>query len=549
MTAVQEKLSVNYDAAHGRESVVFDDGLDANLFVTSSSGEKRAYQITPAPGPPQPKMVCATTGINIGGGMYNAIPDVADFEFAGTETVDGVTANVFTLHNPPKDFPTATSNYTFYADAATDAPLKYEYIGFYSNRDFDTGFLNSPNYDWFVVYFSNYKANYVNASAFDIPEVCQDANVHHHPSTVTPDHIASRFQPHLGADHHTMFRHFKAAHGKKYSESSEEHAARFGHFKYNLATVHRLNNEHETSRYNLNHMGDLSDSEISSMKMPPQKRGLTPDSDIYVPKTSSIDELPESVNWRARGAVGPAREQLNCGSCWTFGSAGAVETAVHLSRNGFKPGNLMSIPDEKFLAALGPKVGESAVVTPESDEFLIYSEQQIVSCDSASAGCNGGTAKSAYDYIKSAGGLALARDYPYLGQDGVCHKATPNVTLSGHKDLLPFDQHAVLDAIANHGVLAAAVDTASPVWTWFNSGIANIPHCNPSPDSLDHEIQLVGYDSKALYIKNSWSSWYGTSYVGPWKNPVGPADGGYIAIAIDNACGAYTSAVLPIIAE
>merc|ERR1711991_940255 len=132
---------------------------------------------------------------------------------------------------------------------------------------------------------------------------------------------------------------------------------------------------------------------------------------------------------------------------------------------------------------------------------------------------------SAYDYIKSAGGLALARDYPYIGQDGVCHKATPNVTLSGHKDLLPFDQHAVL------------------------AGIANIPHCNPSPDSLDHEIQLVGYDSKALYIKNSWSSWYGTSYVGPWKNPVGPADGGYIAIAIDNACGAYTSAVLPIIAE
>ncbi|CAL5329726.1 unnamed protein product [Camellia sinensis] len=37
------------------------------------------------------------------------------------------------------------------------------------------------------------------------------------------------------------------------------------------------------------------------------------------------EELPESVDWRTKGAVAPSKDQGDCGSCWEFSTVAAVE--------------------------------------------------------------------------------------------------------------------------------------------------------------------------------------------------------------------------------
>lgn len=78
--------------------------------------------------------------------------------------------------------------------------------------------------------------------------------------------------------------------------------------------------------------------------------------------------------------------QGHCGSCWAFSAIQQVETdairAGLLTRN-----ETLSI-------------------------------QQVLACDEASEGCNGGTTEAAYQYIMKNGGVELEQDYPYSSMLG-----------------------------------------------------------------------------------------------------------------------------------
>jgi len=73
-------------------------------------------------------------------------------------------------------------------------------------------------------------------------------------------------------------------------------------------------------------------------------------------KVLDTTNLADAVDWRTKGAVNPVKDQARCGSCWAFSATCAVEGAHFL-----KSGKLLSL-----------------------------SEQQVVSCDKTSYGCNGG---------------------------------------------------------------------------------------------------------------------------------------------------------------
>merc|ERR1711894_425747 len=127
-------------------------------------------------------------------------------------------------------------------------------------------------------------------------------------------------------------------------------------------------------------MGTAGD-QLLCMKIHTQKafaRGFkrsTRDSNAVAPVFEITKEMraaaPAAVDWSTQGVLTPVKNQGQCGSCWAYSATEGIES--YLAMN--------------------------------SGVLEELSEQQIVSCDKTDGGCNGGDLPTAWDYVKSAGGI------------------------------------------------------------------------------------------------------------------------------------------------
>nr|CAI5830895.1 unnamed protein product [Callosobruchus analis] len=188
-------------------------------------------------------------------------------------------------------------------------------------------------------------------------------------------------------------------------------------------------------------------------------------------------------------------DQSVCGSCWSFGTIGAIEGAYFLKNGG---------------------------------KLVRLSQQALIDCSwgYGNNGCDGGEDFRAYSWIKKHGGVPTEEDYgPYLGQDGYCHadKVPKVAPIKEWVNVTSNNENALRLAIFKHGPISVAIDASHRTFSFYSNG---------KVEELDHAVLAVGYGSlngkDYWLIKNSWSNYWGN-------------DGYILMSAKDNNCGVMTT--------
>jgi len=245
---------------------------------------------------------------------------------------------------------------------------------------------------------------------------------------------------------------------------------------------------------------------------PKYGRGFVQKFTNAVTKVATItDEMrsaaPSSMDWSMKGATTAVKDQGQCGSCWAYSATEAIESGLFMT----------------------------------TGEIMDLSQQQVISCDKTDGGCQGGDLPTAFDYVKTNGGIDTMEDYKdssaSSGRDGVCNKKKEKnmvvqitdyeyaVPPCGRGDCLDQKESDMMAALDNFGPLSVIVNAQE--WDDYQSGIYQ-PTCSGAHNQLDHAVQIVGYGTSGSQsywkVKNSWGAAWG--------------EDGFIRLKMgENACG------------
>ncbi|KAF4688894.1 hypothetical protein FOZ60_002266 [Perkinsus olseni] len=188
--------------------------------------------------------------------------------------------------------------------------------------------------------------------------------------------------------------------------------------------------------------------------------------------SGSIEELPKSVNYVAKGWVTDVKDQMNCGSCWAFSATGALE-GLHKNVSG---------------------------------ELVSLSEEELIDCsqDYGNCGCLGGLMNESFRYVADHG-LGAEKDYPYTSgflpfpPGGLppmlpCANNAKKDVIKSHSisyvNMKPNSKSSLLAAVARIGPVSVALDGMSEAFQHYGKGILD-SGCSPA---INHGVLAVGYD-------------------------------------------------------
>nr|CAB3483999.1 unnamed protein product [Digitaria exilis] len=282
-----------------------------------------------------------------------------------------------------------------------------------------------------------------------------------------------------------------AQYNRLYKDETEK-AQRFEVFKANVKFIESFNTAGNRKFWlGVNQFADLTNDEFRATKT---NKGFNQNSVKVVTgfryENVSTDALPATVDWRAKGAVTPIKDQGQCGCCWAFSAVAAMEGIVKIST-----GKLISL-----------------------------SEQELVDCDvhGEDQGCNGDEMDGAFKFIIKNGGLTTESSYPYNAQDGQCNAGSKSVaTIKGYEDVPANDEASLMKAVANQHV-SVAVDGGDMTFQLYSGGVMT----GSCGTDLDHAIAAIGYGTasdgtKYWLMKNSWDTTWGENQPGFSKTVCG----------------------------
>nr|ACC91281.1 putative cysteine proteinase [Capsella rubella] len=248
-----------------------------------------------------------------------------------------------------------------------------------------------------------------------------------------------------------IFQTWMSKHGKTYTNALGDKEQRFQNFKDNLRFIDQHNAKNLSYRLGLTQFADLTVQEYQDLfsGRPIQKQKALRVTHRYVPLAE--DQLPQSVDWRQKGAVSEIKDQGRC----------TVE-----SINKIVTGELISL-----------------------------SEQELVDCSIDNHGCNGGLMDSAFQFLINNNGLEYQSDYPYQAVQGYCnHNQNTSkkvIKIDGYEDVPANNENSLQKAVAHQ------------------PGI----YTGPCGTDLDHAVVIVGYGTENgqdyWIVRNSWGTVWG----------------------------------------
>ena len=281
------------------------------------------------------------------------------------------------------------------------------------------------------------------------------------------------------------FMQFIEDHSKNYVNQAE-FVGRFMIFKNNLRLAAQRNKQ-GTEKHGVTKFMDMHPEEFTAKLKGHKARAIPADAPVKEFNATEIEGVTlQSIDWVAKGATTPVKNQGQCGSCWAFSATEQIESDI-------------------FLAT-----GKLDVLAP----------QQIVSCDTVDLGCNGGNTDTAYQYVMQAGGLEPNADYAYTSgtteANGACkfNKKDVETDITGYKYVSQSAaQEKQMYAQLAESPISICVDAT--IWQTYQSGV--ITTSSGCGTQLDHCVQMVGATSAAdsslgvayYKIRNSWATDWG----------------------------------------
>jgi cathepsin L len=263
----------------------------------------------------------------------------------------------------------------------------------------------------------------------------------------------------------------------------EEFQNRMDIFTQNLAMITRHNAGDHSWKMGINKFVDMTPEEIAGYRG--VRKGLFGAVKPTLTETQvPVGALPDSMDWRSKGAVSPVKDQGGCGSCWAFAATETIESHLQIA----------------------------------TGQLLKLSPQDMVSCTKnpqhcgGTGGCSGATCELGFDYVRQAG-IALEKDWPYHGTTGTCKdpQIPKAATVTGFVKNPENNYTALISALATKGPQAITVDAGA--WAFYSSGVFD--GCSRDNVDLDHGVQLVGYGTENgkdyWIVRNSWGNYWGES--------------------------------------
>lgn len=292
------------------------------------------------------------------------------------------------------------------------------------------------------------------------------------------------------------FHEWANAHKIEIPEEDSAFLNLFTNWKNNDKIIDSVNAKNLSYTLGHNAFSGMSLSEFSQlMHFKTNNEIFTPSLRGYSAMEVSVDALPSSIDWRSKGVVSSVQDQGQAGTCYSFSTTAAIETALAI---------------------------KSGVLTK-------MSEQQIVDCSTLknggpNMGVNGGQIAPTFKWVGDNNGLCKEDSYPYVSgttkTTGTCQKTCSKVSGSKVSGVVNVKSKSDADMMAalTQTIVSIAIEADQSVFQLYKSGIFT----GSCGTNLDHAVALVGYTSDYYILRNSWGVTWGQNgymYIGKGNDP------------------------------